>query len=441
MSTVAIIAEYNPFHNGHKYHLEQSKHLTGADNAVVVMSGNFVQRGEPAIFNKQVRAEAAIINGLDIVFELPVRFSTASAQDFAYASVEMINSLGIADYLSFGAETDDIKVLQRIADCLTKESVSFKAALNDYLKDGYSFPKARSLALGEELGEQYLEIISTPNNILAIEYLSALAKLDSNIKPIVVKRFGVEHDSEMTASKYASGKMIRRLMSANDRSISTYIPKASYSDNYISSFLRKARNNENMDPNTADTAICTGIKDTSANKYSGIYDDMNAIFSTDIEPLINHELIKLQNNHNNSSDYDSILDISPDIMNKLRKLSLPAAYEEIIDGLKSKELTRSRICRVLIHLLLDIKDIKDGLCCPYATLLALRKESSKLLRTINEKANINIINKRSDYKPNSEYAAKLYIYDFYATYIYNLLYFNKTGIRLPNELSSNVVVL
>ncbi|MBQ6229955.1 MAG: nucleotidyltransferase family protein [Eubacterium sp.] len=396
MSTVAIVAEYNPFHNGHKYHLDESKKLTGAEHAMAVMSGNFVQRGEPAVFNKLIRAEAAVRNGLDLVFELPVRFSTASAQDFAYASVEMINSLGIAEYLSFGAETDDINVLKKISDCLTNETASFKASLNDYLKEGNSFPKARSLALTEEFGEEYAEILSTPNNILAIEYLSALTKLDSNIRPVAVKRFGAGHDSDITDNKYASGKLIRESLKAGNESISTFIPE-----------------------------------DISERP----------IFSSDIQSILNIELMKLQRNIDAPSEYSNILDITPDILNKLRNLSLPASYEDMIDSLKSKELTRSRICRVLIHLLLGIRDIKGIKYCPYATLLALRKDSSHLLRSINEKSDITIINKRSDYKPDSEYASALYIYDRLATDIYNLLFYSKTNINRPNELASNIVLV
>ena len=396
MKTVAIVAEYNPFHNGHKYHLEESKRLSGAEYAVAVMSGNFVQRGEPAIFNKLVRAEAAVRSGLDLVFELPVRFSTASAQDFAYASVEMINSLGIADYISFGAETEDIETLKKIAGCLTNETASFKSALNDYLKAGNSFPKARSLTLAQELGEDYATIMSTPNNILAIEYLSALTKLDSNIKPIAVKRIGAEHDSTATDDKYASGKLLRDSLKSGDTNISSFVTE-------------------------------------TINE--------RPIFSSDIQSIMNIELMKLQRSVDASSEYSNILDITPDILNKLKSLSLPASYEDIISSLKSKELTRSRICRILIHILLGIKDIKDTRFCPYATLLALKKDSSHLLRSISEKSDITVINKRSSYKPDSEYASALHICDRLATDIYNLIYYSKTNINKPNELSSNIVIV
>ena len=397
MSTVAIIAEYNPFHNGHLYHLNESKRITGAENAIAVMSGNFVQRGESAVLPKLKRAEYAVRSGLDIVFEMPVRYSTASAQDFAYAGVEMINSLGIADYLSFGTETNDIDVLQKISDCLTNETASFKSSLNDYLKEGNSYPKARSLALAEELGVEYAEIMSKPNNILAIEYLSALTKLDSSIKPVAVTRIGAGHDGSISEDNYASGKMIREMLHNND-TITSFMP------------------------------------------YS--IEDKKAIYGTDMESLLNYELLKIKqcSSEEAINKYSDILDITPELINKIRNLTLPASYEDIIESLKSKEITRSRICRVLIHLLLEIKDIKNEIYCPYATILALRKDSSGLLRDTGNRSKIELINKRSDYNPDNKYSASLYKYDRKATDLYNLLWYDKYKEIFRNELSSNIIV-
>lgn len=400
MSTVAIIAEYNPFHNGHLYHLKESKRISGADHAIAIMSGNFVQRGEPAILPKLRRAEYAVRFGLDIVFEMPVRYSTASAQDFAYAGVEMINSLGIADYLSFGAETNDIDIIRKISDCLTNETASFKLALNDFLKEGNSYPKARSLALAEEFGEEYADIMSQPNNILAIEYLSALTKLDSRVKPIVVPRKGAAHDSSMTKNKFASAKYIRdTIQTADNNDISSYVP---------------------YDINEADKFV----------------------FSNDIETLINHELLNLQSElSDNGQKLNNILDLNSNLINRIQKLNLPLSYSELIEELKSKNITHTRLCRTLLHILLGIENIKDNIYCPYATLLAFRKDASHMFRSINDSSDIRIINKRSSFEPANEYEAKLYKYDCYATDIYNLLYYSKTKVHLPNELSSNIAII
>ena len=399
-SAVAIIAEYNPFHNGHLYHLSEAKRLSGAEYSFAVMSGNFVQRGEPALQNKLTRAKSAVLNGLDIIFELPVRFSTASAQDFAYAGVEMINSLKAADYLAFGAETNDITKLTAVSKLLANESGSFKASLNDRLKEGCSFPKAKALAVLDELGSDFEEVITLPNNILAIEYLTALLKLDSPIKPVLIQRNAASHDSDSVSGEFASAKMIRNMLySGNHDEASRYLPSQT----------------EALD-----------------EKY---------IRADDITALLNLSLINFQ--HTKNIPQPSILDMSEELSNKLRKLTLPLSYEEINEALKTKELTLSRIRRVLIHLLLDIRAVKtpSGIYCPYASLLALRKDSSKLLRAISDNSCIDIINKRADYQPKNQYVATLYEYDKKATDIYNLLYFINTGVRLPNELSSNIVIV
>ncbi|SEF41014.1 Predicted nucleotidyltransferase [Eubacterium ruminantium] len=411
MSTVAIVAEYNPFHNGHLYHLNEAKRLSNAEKAFAVMSGNFVQRGEPAILNKLARAGVAVKNGLDLIFELPVRYSTSGAQDFSFSAVEMINSLGIADHIAFGAETNDINRLYKISECLTKESCSFKTSLNDHLKEGHSFPKARSMAVIDEIGDDYTEDLSSPNNILAIEYISALTRLDSDITPVIIPRKGISHDSDVTSGEFASGKRIRELIVTQDKeeiclqnsSINTLLPE---------------------------------------NTYEGTGLLREFISTNDISALLNLSLINLQHGSDEFTP-DSILDINETLFNKIKKLKLPMSYEDIIQALKTREMTEARIRRVLLHIILGIKDIKpsDSLFCPYATLLAFRRESSELLKKAADKSKIEIVNKRSAYKPADKYTDTLYEYDKKATDIYNLLYHIKTGKILPNELSSNSVII
>ena len=417
MSTAAVISEYNPFHNGHLYHLRESMRKTGADSFIAVMSGNFVQRGEPAVFNKLDRSEAAVRNGADAVFELPVRFSTAGAQDFAYAGVEIIDSLGIADYLSFGAETDDISVLERISAVLTNETVSFKSALKDHMKEGLSYPKARALALADEIGPEYADIMSLPNNILAIEYLSALKKLDSDIKPVIIKRTGTGHDSSYVNGSYASGRYIREKLIEGDKTVSSLVPQI---------------------PGAYGNTAVNNINPLS----SPVTDDIRTITADDLQGVINMEFIKMQSSgRSDSTKYIDLSDITPELISKILSLNIPMSYNDIIESLKTKEITRAKICRALIHLVLGIKDIKELKYCPYTTLLALNKNSSGLIRRAADNNRISIINKRSDYKPDSSYAATLYGYDKAATDLYNLLYFERYGITLPGELSSNIRII
>lgn len=191
-NVLAIIGEYNPFHNGHLYHLNKSKEIAKSDYTIAIMSGNFVQRGTPAIIDKWSRAKMALLNGIDLVIELPSIYSISSAENFAMGAIKILNSLKIVDKFSFGAETDDIEILQQFADILTDEPPEFKSLLNHELSKGVSFPKARENALLMYLNDirKYANILSSPNNILAIEYLKALNYTESELMPIAVKRVG-----------------------------------------------------------------------------------------------------------------------------------------------------------------------------------------------------------------------------------------------------------
>lgn len=200
---LGIICEYNPFHNGHLYHLEQSKKMTGSNYTVAIMSGNFTQRGSTAIIDKWSRAEAALKNGVDLVIELPVLYATSSAENFADGAINILNSLKVVDYLSFGSETSDIETLDKIADILYKEPKTYKNLLSTELKKGLSFPKARENALLAYLDDKkYGNILSSPNNILGIEYIKALKKYKSNIKPISITRFEAGHNDLGYSRKY-----------------------------------------------------------------------------------------------------------------------------------------------------------------------------------------------------------------------------------------------
>ena len=191
-NVLAIIGEYNPFHNGHLYHLNKSKEKANAKYTIAIMSGNFVQRGNTAVLDKWTRAKMAILNGVDLVIELPCIYSISSAENFAMGAIKILNSLKIVDTISFGTETDDISLLQEFADILTDEPEEFKSLLSHELSKGISFPKARENALLMYLNDirRYANVLSSPNNILAIEYLKALKETNSPIVPMAVKRIG-----------------------------------------------------------------------------------------------------------------------------------------------------------------------------------------------------------------------------------------------------------
>ena len=210
---VGIVAEYNPFHLGHAYQLQYAKETLGADYCIVVMSGPFTQRGTPALFDKYTRASHALACGADLVLELPVIYATASAEAFALGAVSVLENTGIVDTLLFGCEADDITPLKEIASLLVSEQDDYKKALQAELANGKAFAEARAIALNHS---EYASLINTPNNILAVEYLKALKRLNSSIEPIGLKRKGSGYHDETLQSPMASATAIRKAIFAKD---------------------------------------------------------------------------------------------------------------------------------------------------------------------------------------------------------------------------------
>ena len=229
---LGIVAEYNPFHNGHLFHLEESKKITGATYTIAVMSGNFTQRGSTSLIDKWSKAKSAIENGIDLVIELPVLYSISSAENFAEGAIKILNSLGVVDYISFGAETSNIDILDKVADILYREPKEFKSILSHELEKGNSFPKARENALLMYLNDikTYSNVLSSPNNILGIEYLKALKKYKSSIIPICVHRYQAEYNDISYTGNIASSTAIRNIVKNNGLNIlANLMPPYSYS--------------------------------------------------------------------------------------------------------------------------------------------------------------------------------------------------------------------
>ena len=230
---LGIVGEYNPFHNGHLYHLEQSKKMTSSNYTVAIMGGNFTQRGSTSLIDKWSKAEAAIQNGIDLVIELPVLYTTSSAENFAYGAIKILDSLNLVDYLCFGSECGDISILDDIVQVLVEEPKAYRTLLSHELSTGVSFPKAREKALMMYLGNmrRFANVLSSPNNILGIEYLKALKKQDSFIQPVTIKRQEAEHNNNMfsSSSRFASGSAIRSAcISPNIDQLQKYMPEDSF---------------------------------------------------------------------------------------------------------------------------------------------------------------------------------------------------------------------
>ena len=232
-NVLGIICEYNPFHNGHLYHLNEAKKVTNSDYSVAIISGNFAQRGEPSIVSKWAKTEMALKCGVDLVLELPVIYSISSAENFAYGATKILDSLDIVDYLAFGSECGDITILDDIVQVLIEEPKAYRTLLSHELSTGVSYPKAREKALLMYLANmrRFANVLSSPNNILGIEYLKALKKQNSIIQPVTIKRQESDHHNNMftSSSRFASGSAIRSAcLSTNIDNLQKYMPEDSF---------------------------------------------------------------------------------------------------------------------------------------------------------------------------------------------------------------------
>ncbi len=408
MKTVGIIAEYNPFHTGHQYHIEKARQLTNADCVVVIMSGNFVQRGTPAIAGKFTRAESALIGGADLVIELPVIYASASAEIFAAGAVSILNSLGGIDYISFGGESDNIALLNAIAVVLSDEPDEYSKLLQKGLRNGLSMPLARKEALLAVFSEPETEqIINTPNNILAVEYLKALKLFNSSISPVIVKRMGSGFHSPELTDEFASATALRECFSVEDFSnISKFMPDKVY------------------------------------ELYRAVHCSSMPVFPEDIDMLLYHTLLSEQNR------LEEYMDINQNLSNKiisvLKTGSIPS-FNELVLSLKSKELTYTRISRALLHVLLGIKTadfeaLKAAAYPSYARILGFNETGRSFLNSIRKKTSLPLITNLSDKNVElNELQKYLLDKDIYAANIYRNIVKTKFRTTLKDEFRSRPV--
>lgn len=355
MKTAGIIAEYNPFHNGHAYHIEETRKKTGADYIIAVMSGSFVQRGTPAICDKHLRAEAALQNGVDLVLELPVSYAVGSAEIFSRGAVEILDRLGIVDTLSFGAETDDIEELSAIADFLLQESEEYKAELQKNLAQGQNFAKARAAAIPKI----HADIFSSPNAILGIEYLKALKRRHSQIEPFVIQRKGAGYNDQklftpIKETGFSSASSIRQELFKTQSRDSAPV------------FLSEA---VPADMQTALAALC----------------QTNALLSEDDFSELLHYKILTQ------AEEELCLcpSVSPDLARRIKRHQYRfKTFSTFADLVKCKNFTHSRIRRALCEILLDLKEPEP---IRHVRVLGCRKNALPLLSAIAENGTIPLV--------------------------------------------------
>jgi predicted nucleotidyltransferase len=398
MRIVGLIAEYNPFHKGHTYHIQKAKELSGADHVIVVMSGDFVQRGAPALLPKHLRAEMALSCGADAVFELPVSYATGSAELFATGAVSLLDQLGVTDALCFGAECDALSTLEPVAQTLAAEPQDYRLSLRRALKSGVPFPLARQRALEEHFklagseAADFSSMLSLPNNILAIEYLKALYRLDSSIEPFVLKRKDSDYHQETLQRGFNSASAIRKV----------------FSD---STDIRQIRDLL-ADPLPAP---CLSIIEREYGKRL-------PVMANDFSLLTKHALLC-----HSARELEQYQDLSPELSNRIaRHLGSWTNFEEFCELIKTRDLTYTRVSRALIHILLEIKKddihsyIRQGYH-EYARLLGFRKESHSILSEIHKKSSLKLVTKSADHFALSSFGRKMLKKDVSAADLYESL--------------------
>ena len=373
MKIVGIIAEFNPFHNGHKYLIQKAKQITNADIAICIISGNFTQLGNISIIDKFKRAKIAIENGADAIIELPTIYATASSQYFAFGAVNILNSLNCIDYLCFGSETANIDELSSIANKIITNEKEIWKIIEEELKEGISFASARQNAISSFLTAQELTVSSLSNNILAIEYIKSLIKLKSSIIPIAIKRNEQENITSETS--------IRKMLHENNNNVYNYLP---YKENYFEKIM----------------------------------------FNDNFYKIVQYNIVS------KGKEYiKNINEVTEGLENKIyNAINISNNYDEFIHNIKSKRYQLSKIKRILIYILLDISK-EDFLQLnnstnAYIHILTINSNiKNSLLSLINKKSKCKIFTSINDKILNSqsEIVKKSLALDIKASNIYSIL--------------------
>ena len=429
MKVIGLITEYNPFHNGHKYHIDTAKKLTNADYVIVIMSGNFVQRGTPAILDKYTRTQMALANGADVVLELPTIFATASAEYFAYGSMAILHQLGIIDAVVFGSECGNVTVLQQIAKVLLSEPKELESTISTLLKTGMTYPSARAYALSEYMSKHFSDtvdweaVLNSPNNILGIEYIKAIKKLNSSIEPITIQRISSQYNETILKDNISSATAIRYLLEQNLEQANSTKTNYSLKDQEL---LQLSNNVPNR------------VYELLVKSYGVRYPIQPQDF---ILPLY-HQIL-----NTDVTTLSTYLDLSPDMANRIKNSKLMhATYTVMIDEIKTKQYTQTRIQRALTHILLNITEetFKQALSQPesyYARILGFQKKDSSLIRKMKKSSTIPVLNKLSESKEVlSKLGQVILEYDITSSHLYNCAVYHKFGTKIKDEYTHGVVI-
>ena len=376
MKAVGIIAEYNPLHTGHLFHMQEARRLSGADGVIVVMSGSFVQRGEPALVDKYRRARMALAAGADLVLELPPAAALGSAQRFAEGAVNSLLATGTVSHLAFGAETADISLLTQAAELTQTDA--WQDALRECLRKGTAYPAAAAEASAVLCGGQ--RGAAAPNNTLAIEYLKALRKAGSSMVPVAVARRGEGYGSLHIGGDYISAAAVREQLLSGSDAWKPYVPQEMH----------------------------------ALLDYAMTADDFSFPLAAKLLRMGRDEM----------TEYE---DVSDDLAGRIAAAAPYAcSFTELAAGIQTRSFSLARIRRALLHILLDMKKQPEGPSVTCLKVLGLR-EGSPLLKEVKKKASVPLITKTADAAPGLADSFRL------TADLYNLAVLHRWNIKLPDD--------
>ena len=412
MKVAGIIAEYNPFHNGHLHHIEETRRRTGCDAVVVVMSGDFVQRGVPAVMDRYLRAEAALLCGADVVLELPSYGATASAEDFASAGIRALNGLSCIDVVSYGAEDADRgeHTFRSIAQFLLDEPGAFKQTLLAHVRKGNSYAKARSMALAEFFPEA-AELLAKPNNILAVEYEKAILTLNGRVIQGRADQSGPADNNSSRQTTLTTCAIPRSDEGYHDTTVSSVCSATA---------IRSALSEEGLIPSEA-------VPREALPVYEG-FTAANAVTADDFSDMLFTEL----SSHTPES-LSELYDVPADLANRiLEQAQSPFTWTSLAESVKCKAYTRSRIDRALCHCLLRLTAEEAGIFregdLPYLRVLGFRKDAEQLISALEQNSRIPLLVRflRDSAKLNGT-ASRILAKDLRASALYSQVLYRKTG--------------
>lgn len=404
MKAVGLVTEYNPFHNGHLYHLNKAMELTGADISVAVMSGDFVQRGEPAVLDKYTRTSMALNSGVNLVVELPVNYAVSSAESFAAGALKVLDYIK-ADSIAFGSESGDIERLSKLAHILCDNEDTLYKEISKYTANGISYAAARQKVVEKLTDKDTAAMLTSSNNILAVEYLKAIIKNNYAIKPYTVQRQGDSYNDTDIRSEYASATALRENLKADN--ISKYIP--------VKAGLILSSNTNYIYPDDITEALFTRLLNIL---FASGYDKNVFIENVMQYPDVSKEIA--------GRLYKSAMDMITRTVSQRSesKDNWAFSFGSLCEHIKTKEVPLSRIKRALVRITLglDKKHMEKYSNAPYIRVLGFDKKGQEYLSYIRKTVEVPLITKTADYK-------EMLLDDIHAANIYNMIVAGKYGVK------------